>query len=213
MDWQTAIFGPGWFWSMLGVVLVVGSLIGLYRQLRLQSSQAAVEQIRVWTDDWGSERYIRYKLDILAPLLEGVDPAQLPQRSATVLENHWETIGALTRAGNLDRKLLWNTAANASQFWWGVLSPSIRRRRPEEGAVLGEHFEWLAELMAEMDRRSGVPISADFARQMSTESLEQFIADLQYQLQIERTLRTVSIASPAATAGEESTAGPGAATG
>ena len=32
MDWQNAIFGPGWVWSMLSMVLVVGSLLGLYRQ-------------------------------------------------------------------------------------------------------------------------------------------------------------------------------------
>ena len=32
MDWQNAIFGPGWVWSLLSMVLVVGSLLGLYRQ-------------------------------------------------------------------------------------------------------------------------------------------------------------------------------------
>jgi hypothetical protein len=39
MDWQNAIFAPGWVWSMLSMVLVVGSLVGLYRQLRTQRVQ------------------------------------------------------------------------------------------------------------------------------------------------------------------------------
>src|SRR4029079_1267181 len=39
MDWQNAIFAPGWVWSMLSLVLVVGSLVGLYRQLLSQHTQ------------------------------------------------------------------------------------------------------------------------------------------------------------------------------
>jgi len=39
MDWQNAIFAPGWGWSMLSLVLVVGTLVGLYRQLLTQHIQ------------------------------------------------------------------------------------------------------------------------------------------------------------------------------
>jgi hypothetical protein len=39
MDWQYAIFAPGWVWSMLSLVLVVGTLVGLYRQLLAQRTQ------------------------------------------------------------------------------------------------------------------------------------------------------------------------------
>ena len=41
INWSGALIGPGseWFWSMLQFVIVAGTLIGLYRQLRLQSSQ------------------------------------------------------------------------------------------------------------------------------------------------------------------------------
>jgi hypothetical protein len=39
MDWQNAIFAPGWVWSMLSMVLVVGTLIGLSRQLLAQQTQ------------------------------------------------------------------------------------------------------------------------------------------------------------------------------
>ena len=39
MDWQNAIFAPGWVWSMLSMVLVVGTLVGLYRQLLSQHTQ------------------------------------------------------------------------------------------------------------------------------------------------------------------------------
>jgi len=31
MDWQNAIFAPGWVWSMLSMVSVVGSLAGVFR--------------------------------------------------------------------------------------------------------------------------------------------------------------------------------------
>ena len=63
MDWQNAIFAPGWFWSMLSTVLVVGSLAGLYRQLRLQSARGAREQLDAIAHEWSSEWYDRCKLD------------------------------------------------------------------------------------------------------------------------------------------------------
>jgi hypothetical protein len=55
---QGALIGPGseWFWSMLQFIVVAGTLIGLYRQLRLQSSQGAIEQLDAFEREWAYER-------------------------------------------------------------------------------------------------------------------------------------------------------------
>jgi len=42
--------------------------------------------------------------------------------------------------------------------WWLVLAPNIRRYRAETGSNSGEHFEWLAGAMAEIDRKAGQPV-------------------------------------------------------
>ena len=42
-----ALIGPGseWFWSMLQFVIVAITLMTIYRQLRLQASAGAIEQM------------------------------------------------------------------------------------------------------------------------------------------------------------------------
>jgi hypothetical protein len=46
---------------MLEFVIVAGTLIGLYRQLRLQAAAAAIEQVNRMAIEWASERRTRYK--------------------------------------------------------------------------------------------------------------------------------------------------------
>jgi len=61
------LFGAGsdWFWSMCQLIVVAVSVIGLYRQLRLQSSAGASEQATALASDWNSELLHRSRLATL----------------------------------------------------------------------------------------------------------------------------------------------------
>jgi hypothetical protein len=197
MDWQNAIFAPGWVWSMLSMVLVVGSLAGLYRQLRLQHSQGAVGQLDAFLREWGSERILSYRLNCLVALQDGADPAQVPDAVAGTLCNYWEAIGALARAGHLDRRLLWDNHGNTCQLWWAHLGPYCRatRARLEDPAIY-VNFEWLAAEMDSMDRRAGMGVIYNEA--VLTALLDRGVNNTRERLRIEQSLRTVIIASPEA---------------
>ncbi len=58
-----------------------------------------------------------------------------------------------------------------------------------------EEFEWLAELMAAMDRRAGAPA---FDASRFTSDLGGRIASVQDRLRVEQSLRTVILAPPEA---------------
>jgi len=132
MDWQNAIFAPGWAWSMLSMVLVVGSLVGLYRQLRLQSAQGAREQLESLDREWTSERFDRCKLEVLLALRDGTDPTNVPRATAFVIAGYWERIGALARGGHHDPKLLHSFNGGACPVWWTALAPFCQEvPRPE----------------------------------------------------------------------------------
>ena len=75
INWSGALIGPGseWFWSMLEFVIVAGTLIGLYRQLRLQGAAAAIDQVNRMAIEWASERRTRYKYDTLVALRNATD--------------------------------------------------------------------------------------------------------------------------------------------
>ena len=104
VNWSGALIGPGseWFWAMLQFVVVAATLIGLYRQLRLQSSQQAIEQLGAFDREWRDELNSRVCLEILLSLRDGVDPAHIPDGLAISIGAFWEKIGGLVRAGHID---------------------------------------------------------------------------------------------------------------
>ena len=98
VDWSGALIGPGseWFWTMLQFVVVAGTLIGLYRQLRLQSSQEAIGQLGAFDREWRDELYNQVRLEILLSLRSGVDPAHIPEGLAVSIGAFREKIGGLS---------------------------------------------------------------------------------------------------------------------
>jgi hypothetical protein len=196
VDWSGALIGPGseWFWAMLQFVVVAATLIGLYRQLRLQSSQQAIEQLGAFDHEWREELYNHVCLEILVALRSGVDPARIPEGLAVSIGAFWEKIGGLVRAGHIDPELLWNGSGGDCAVWWTTLAPVTRRLRAEaEGPTYLENFEWLAGIMDERNRRAG-QLPTDEAWLAS--NMERRIRMFQDLIRVQQSLRTVVIASP-----------------
>jgi len=76
------IFGPGseWLWTMVSSVVLAVTFVAIYRQLRIQSRAAAVEQVQAAYRDWTSEGLTRAKQRILRAIEAGDTPeAMLPK--------------------------------------------------------------------------------------------------------------------------------------
>ena len=141
------LLGPGseWFWSMLQFVVVAVTLLGIYYQLRIARSANAFTHLATLVDEWEGERLIRKRIAVLTALRDGADPADVPEASASAVANFWEKVGALARAGHVDRSLIAEGLGGA-QDWWGILAPWVRVVRSQDGnPAYWEHFEWLAD--------------------------------------------------------------------
>ena len=170
------------------------TFVAIYRQLRLQASQAAIENLEKRTRAYGSERMVRCKLEVLTALRDGVDPAHLPGAFAEPMMIHWEDIRDSVRSGHLESRAVWRSNSNQVRFAWGLLSPTIRRwRATGDGDDIFEAFEWLATTMNELDRRAGV---TDVYEQMAPAELDNLIAKFRSQIPMQEALRSVVIASP-----------------
>ena len=203
-----ALIGPGseWFWTALSGIVLAVTFIAIYRQLRLQRSQGAIEQTGAWEREWYSERFLLHRLNVLVAFQDGGDPANLPEAAARTLTNYWEEIGALARSGHLDRRLLWDNQGNSCRHWWGRLESWARATRARhEDPTLAVDFEWLAGEMQAMDRRAGVGLIYDEARLSAM--LDGELNSTRERIRIEQSLRTVILASP-----EPAPAAPAAAT-
>jgi hypothetical protein len=181
---------------MLQFVIVAGTLIGLYRQLRLQSSQEAIEQLGAFDREWRDELNNLVCLEILVALRNSVDPAHIPDGLAVSIGAFWEKIGGLVRAGHIDPALLWNGSGGDCAVWWTTLAPVTRRLRADvEGPTYLENFEWLAGIMNERNRRAGLmPIDEAWL----ASNIDRRIRMFQDLVRVQQSLRTVVIASPEA---------------
>jgi hypothetical protein len=198
IDSSGALIGPGseWFWAMLQFVIVAGTLIGLYRQLRLQSSQEAIAQLGAFDREWRDELNNRVCLEILVALRDGVDPAHVPEGPAISIGAFWEKIGGLVRARHINPELLWNGSGGDCAVWWTTLAPATRRLRAEaEGPTYLENFEWLAGIMDDRNRRAGL-FPTDEAWLAS--NMARRIRMFQDLIRVQQSLRTVVIAAPGA---------------
>jgi hypothetical protein len=188
-----AFIGPGseWFWTAVSGLVLAVTFIAIYRQLRMARSASAREQVAGFDREWDSERLLRHRLAIQVALRDGADPAYLPAGSAAAVANFWETIGLLARSGDLDRKAIYTGYGSMGQLWWAYLAPQIQRWRIDRDPRAIGDFEWLVGIMADMDRRAGVP-PLDEALIIST--LGGYITSLEDRLRVEQSLRTVVIA-------------------
>lgn len=163
---QLIVFGPGseWFWSMLQLVVVAVSLLGLYRQVRLQSGASAIEQAEALAATWNSERVHRSRLAVLLFVRDTKDWANVPRQASNVVGDLYERVGYLVRKGHIGGDLVNAYLGSAVRLWWVLLRPYAMQLRQSLGdPAVYEHFEWLAEAMGDIDRKAGVEVTFDDA--------------------------------------------------
>ena len=142
--------------------------------------------------DWDSEYATRQTLEIYRALQGNAIAAEVPEGAATYLINYWERAAGLVRAGHLDRSLVYDYMGSRRQWWWTALSPNTRRARVEAAdSTIGEHFEWLAGLMARMDSEAKVGVPYDDEHVLST--LDRRIQNAQERLRNAEDLRAVIV--------------------
>ncbi len=196
-----AFIGPGseWFWTAATGLILAGTFIAIYRQLHMQRSAGAIEQLGTIARERGEERASRDYLAIGLALREGTAPADLPVSAATGVSNYWERVGYLIRAGHLDGRLVYESEGGLDcRRDWALLTPFVAAMRTKVGtSKLYEHFEWLAGYMAARDREANVTV--DFDDLFSAKRIDEEIQAAQGYIRTFEELRAV-IVRPMSTA-------------
>jgi hypothetical protein len=191
--------GPGseWFWAALSGIVTMITLVAIWRQLRLQASQAAIDQVDATMREFFSERMLGHQLEILLALQAGVDPAHVPPGSGAQIYNFFSKLGMLVKSGHVQLETVAGMASIA-QAWWATLEPHVRATQATTRTPAGgDPFEWLVGRLARETRASGAGIvfDDDYVR----DSLERRIALTRDMLRVEQSLRTVIVSPPAET--------------
>jgi hypothetical protein len=195
-----ALIGPGseWLWSTVAGLVAVVTLLAIYRQLRMQRSARIGAEIEAAWREWSSEAMHRRQLAFLVALREGTEPGKLPWVAVNYIGPYFVDLGYRVRMGHVDRRFVHKSLGPTIRTWWTWLTPSLTVLRERSGdQQLGGDFEWLAQQMAELDRKAGSTRSYDAAHLAG--QIPGNIEDLREGIRLAEELRTV-IVRPAASA-------------
>lgn len=163
------------------------TFLAIYRQLRLQVSATARQQLVDINEEWDGERMARKRLVVYQALLS---ETHLNADTPIVWDtcNYWEYVGGLARGGHMDMKLMKTTLAPIITWWWAVMGPSCKRAQVEyEASDLFSNFEWLAVEMLKLDSE----LVAQNSRPVTPDDLRAAVTRTQESLAIEESLRAV----------------------
>jgi hypothetical protein len=193
-----AFIGPGseWFWTALSGIVLAVTFVAIYRQLSLQRSTNAREQLDSMDREFRSERLVRCKLEVLIALRDGTDPAEVPLAPAHAIALFWERIAALAQGGHLDPTLLHQFNGGACPVWWVALAPFVGKVRViNENPTEYRGFQRLADEMSKLDLRAGAGV---FDATLLATTLNERIATYQDALRLEQALRQPADTVPGA---------------
>ncbi len=194
-----ALFGPGseWLWSMLQVLILLGSGVAIFRQLRTQGSANALAIQASLLQQWSSPELLRMRLEALIHIEEG-QPGLPP--TYTPVGNFFAYIAALWTHRHVSEQELWENWSAQTQIWWELAKPYLVEIRAGNQGIYGE-FEAFARAMAELDRKNGVP-NFDPARiaELRLAQIKRLLLTLRIQTDVDRgvvpTFRGTGAATP-----------------
>lgn len=180
-----SILGPGseWLWAMLQSVILLGSGIAIFRQLRAQGSANALGIQASLQAQWTSPELSLMRLEALIHIEEG-RPGEPPTYAE--VGNFLAYVAALWTHRHVSEQELWENWSARSQFWWALGTPYLAEIRAHNPGIYGE-FEALAKAMAELDRRNGVPnFDASHLAEQRRSQLQRLMVTLRLQNDAQR---------------------------
>jgi len=164
VNWSGAIFGPGseWLWSFAQFVVVVVTLLGIYRQLRAQGATNALQRIDTLQGRWQSPTMTYAKLEFaLAMRDRGSKP--VPFRTYVPIIEFFAELAALEQEGYASIDEVSGNSGLPLQIWTALGEPALEALRAENmRPELYSDVETLVERVREQFRRQGArPVTTD----------------------------------------------------
>lgn len=153
---EIVLIGPGseWFWTALQFVVVVVTLLAIYRQLRAQGAANAVQRMESLQGEWNSERMIHSRLVVAIWRKHAASsPPFEVQVAGNWLCGFFENLSDLEEDGYLTWKEVQNTWGESLITYWALLAPAVTEVRGGPTSNVFRGFERLAR-RAEAEARS-----------------------------------------------------------
>jgi hypothetical protein len=149
--------GSEWFWAMGQFVIITATLVGVYRQVRVQAGATEIQLSRELLRTMGTAAQTRSRLEVLKASKAGTNRAELPYGPAATVGDLYEEMAGWVRSGHMPLSLVYRDLKPFVRIWWFVLEPFVRSQRIKMDRVdVWDNWEWLVAMMDKLDRKAGV---------------------------------------------------------
>jgi hypothetical protein len=161
-----AVFGEHseWFWVMMQTIVILVSLIFIYRQVRLQRYSNLLQMLIKMRETWDSPQMIRHRQTTCQNHRTG--SKKIDAAEGQVL-GFFEEMGLLLRKGVLEEEFVWGTHSYFIEHYWSMLQNNIKEYR-----LATEDSSWFEELET-LRKRMG-----KFAKKKKVSGLDKTEAEI-----------------------------------
>ena len=167
INWQgLVIFGPGseWFWSMAQFIVVVVTLLGIYRQLHAQASANALGRLEALSRRWESRLLTLARVRCAMSLRYGERQPGMSMEMQRIADFFLD-LANLHEEGHISMKEIESNWGTSIQVWTALLRDAIQEEREIEGdpLFLNGLDDLAAQLHARRLARGGEALQIDAA--------------------------------------------------
>jgi hypothetical protein len=153
-----SFIGPGseWFWTAISGVVLAGTALAIYRQLRGQNAANVVQRMEALQGRWESPRMIHSRLVIALWRKDsaGLGPDYDVQIAINWVCGFFDDLADLERHGYLDWDEIQPTWAQPLIIYWALTGQAIRELRAASPMTF-RAFEQLVSTAVDQGRRRG----------------------------------------------------------
>lgn len=145
-----------WFWTMTQAMIVLVSLVAIYRQIQLQRSSNALQLLVELRQEWYSKKMVRYRKGVCDQY--PVDIGKEMTNAETEVANFFENLGLFHKKRTIPTDLIWELYSVHIENIWPMLKERINRLRTTEGdPTILSNFQDLLKAMQEYSKDKGAP--------------------------------------------------------
>jgi len=158
INWSGALIGPGseWFWAAAQFVVVVLTLLGIYRQLKSQGSANALQRIGALEGQYSSPRMCHARL-VLALHLKYEQPDMAGYTKAMPLLDFFTNLANLEEEGFISVKEIASNWGRSIQIWSALTAPLVALGRQNEDIPDLYNNETLIAKLRAFEQTRGYP--------------------------------------------------------
>ena len=148
--------GSEWFWVMVQSIVVIITLLFIYRQIKLSRYANMLQTILKFREMWGTKEMMLFRQ---ATCRNYKTQTRAIGKAEGEVLGFFEDMGMLVEKGVISKEFVWEGYSYYIEPYWSMMEKKIKEfREREKDTSWFEHFENLRDAMRKFSKKKGAPL-------------------------------------------------------